>query len=64
MSRRKSTLTEEQRMICARCGQVRWYHEPGRAWATDHEFTTVWQPAPFRIKSTNLPQASLDKLEA
>lgn len=34
-------ITADQERVCARCGVIKWFHEPGRAWDTDHEFTEV-----------------------
>jgi hypothetical protein len=37
-------LTPEQQQVCARCGRIRWFHEPGRVHVPDHEFMLVWKP--------------------
>lgn len=37
-------LSGYERTICARCGQIRLFHEPGMVSAMDHEFTLVWKP--------------------
>lgn len=39
-------FTEDQLRVCAVCGAIKWYHEPGRAYVSTilpHDFTEVFK---------------------